>query len=534
MTTPLEDSRRELRLAVYGLLIVISVGTMIGRIWTVKSSLGETPLLSANDRSRWCTVRALVDHGTYVIDDVIFEDPVRKKRDREWYTIDMVRHKGHDGREHYYSSKPPLLPTMVAGQYWLIKHTTGATLTERPFYVVRFMLILTNVLPLALYLCLLARLIEKYGKTDWGRLFAISAAAFGTFVTTFAVTLNNHVVAAVSAAIAVYAALPIWRDGERRWWYFAIAGLFAAFTAANEMPALSFFGLLSVALFWRSPGLTMLAYVPAAAVVAAGFFGTNFVAHKSLRPPYAHRVNGALLARVAGDFDSQLDRGEEIPKELRAGIAEAGIDLSERAVVGLRATEDGWFIWDREGADRLAIVPESDGVRVHAWDNWYEYDRSYWLPGKKKGVDLGEQSRAVYAFNALVGHYGVFSLTPIWLLSAVGIGFWMGRKNERMRGFAVFVLTLTAVCLAFYLARPLKDRNYGGVSCGFRWMFWFTPLWLVALLPATDHIASRRTWRYVAIALLLVSVMSAAYASLNPWTHPWLYRYWGYLKGIEL
>ena len=160
MTTPLEDSRRELRLAVYGLLIVISVGTMIGRIWTVKSSLGETPLLSANDRSRWCTVRALVDHGTYVIDDVIFEDPVRKKRDREWYTIDMVRHKGHDGREHYYSSKPPLLPTMVAGQYWLIKHTTGATLTERPFYVVRFMLILTNVLPLALYLCLLARLIE--------------------------------------------------------------------------------------------------------------------------------------------------------------------------------------------------------------------------------------------------------------------------------------------------------------------------------------------------------------------------------------
>jgi len=530
MTKTLEDPRRELRLAVYGLLIVVSVGTMVGRIFTVKSSLGETPLLSANDRSRWCTIRALVDHGTYVIDDVIFEDPVRKKRDREWYTIDMVRHKGHDGLEHYYSSKPPLLPTMVAWQYYLIKHTTGATLTERPFYVVRLILILTNVLPLALFLCLWAKLAEKYGRTDWGRLFVVVAAAFGTFLTTFAVTLNNHVVAAVSAAIAVYVALPIWRDGERRWWYFAIAGLFAAFTAANELPALSFFGLLSLALLWRSPWRTLLAYVPAAAVVVAAFFITNHHAHNSWRPPYAHRGNGALLATVSGDFHEQL-KGGTIPEKLRAGIAEAEIDLAQQAVVGPRANpEDGWFIWDRAGADRLAVVPEADGVRVHAWDNWYEYGRSHWVTGKEKV----EESRAIYAFNSLVGHHGVFSLTPIWLLSAVGIGLWMNRKDKRMRGFAIFVLILTVVCLGFYLARPLKDRNYGGVTCGFRWMFWFTPLWLLAMLPAADRIASRRVWRYIAIAMLLVSVTSAAYASLNPWVYPWMERYWAYLGWVEL
>ena len=533
MTAPLEDPRRELRRAVYGLLIVVSVGTMIGRIWTVQSSLGETPLLSANDRSRWCTVRALVDHGTYVIDDVIFKDAAHKKKDREWYPIDMVRHKGHDGREHYYSSKPPLLSTMVAWQYWAIKQTTGATLTERPFYVVRLILILTNVLPLALYLCLLARLAERYGTTDWGRLFVVGAAAFGTFLTTFAVTLNNHVVAAVSVAIALCAALPIWRDGERRWWYFAIAGLFAAFTAANELPALSFFGLLGLALFWRSPGRTVLAFVPAAAVVAACFFATNRQAHNSWRPPYAHRGNGPLLATVDGDFHRQLDGGS-IPADLRTRIAEAGVKLSKEAVVGLRATEDGWFLWDREGHDRLAVVPEAGGVRVHAWDNWYEYDRSYWVTGKKTGVDLGEPSRAAYAFHVLLGHHGVFSLTPIWLLSAVGICLWMNRKDERMRGFAVFALTLTVVCLVFYLARPLKDRNYGGVSCGFRWMFWFAPLWLVAMVPAADHIASRRPLRYLAVALLLLSVVSAAYALLNPWSHPWLYRYWAYLGWAEL
>jgi len=533
MTEQLEDPRRDLRLAVYGLLIVISVGTMIGRICTVKSSLGETPLLSANDRSRWCTIRALVDHGTYVIDDVIFKDPIRKKRDREWYTIDMVRHKGHDEMEHYYSSKPPLLATMVAWEYWLIQRMTGATLTERPFYVVRTILILTNVLPLALFLCLLARLAERYGKTDWGRLFVVAAASFATFLTTFAVTLNNHVVAGVSAMIAVYFALPIWRDGERRWWYFAIAGFFAAFTAANEMPALSFFGLLSLGLLWRSAVRTLLAYVPAAAVVAVAFFITNHNAHNSLRPPYAHRGDGPLLATVGGDFHKQLDGGT-IPNEVRKGITEAGVDLSGDAVVGLRAIEDGWFIWDLDGADRLAIVPEPNGVRVHAWDNWYDYDRTYWVPGKMTGPDAGERSRAFYAFNALIGHHGIFSLTPIWLFSVVGVYMWMNRKDERMRGFAVFVMTLTLVCLIFYLARPLKDRNYGGVSCGFRWMFWFTPLWLVAMLPAADRIARHRLLRYVAIMLLLLSVFSATYASLNPWSHPWMYRYWAYLGWIEL
>ena len=133
MTSSIEDPRRELRHAVYWLLIIASVGIMTGRILAVRSSLGKTPLLSANDRSRWCTIRALVDHGTYVIDDVIFKDRAHEKRDREWYTIDMVRHKGHDGLEHYYSSKPPLLPTLLAGEYWLVKRVTGGQISTEPF-----------------------------------------------------------------------------------------------------------------------------------------------------------------------------------------------------------------------------------------------------------------------------------------------------------------------------------------------------------------------------------------------------------------
>jgi len=121
------DAGCQIRWFVYALLLVTSVGGMIGRIWTVESSLGETPLLSANDRSRWAAIRALVDHGTFALDDVIFLDRDQTKRDREWYSIDMVRHGSADGCEHFYSSKPPLPTVMMAIPYWCLQKLTGVT-----------------------------------------------------------------------------------------------------------------------------------------------------------------------------------------------------------------------------------------------------------------------------------------------------------------------------------------------------------------------------------------------------------------------
>jgi hypothetical protein len=520
------DSPLSLRRTAYGLLILAALGTMLGRLATLHSPLGKTPLLSANDRSRWATIRALVDHGTYQIDDVVFRDAEHTKRDREWYSIDVVRHKGRDGREHYYSSKPPLLATLLAGPYWLLQQLTGATLAERPFFVVRCLLILTNIVPLGIYFLLIVRLIERHGTSDWGRLFVATATCFGTFLTTFAVTLNNHVIAAVSAAIALYWALPIWREEDRRWRGFVVAGFFAAFTAANELPALSFAVALGGALLWRAPQRTLLAFVPAAGVVAVAALVTNYLAHGTWDPPYAHRRTGPLVATVRGPFDpGQLDAGN-IPDALRRQLARTPQALSPQAVLTPRPVTDGWMLWDPERENRLALVPRNGDLEVRAWDDWYEFPGSYWASESRAGVDLGEPSPLVYAVHVLVGHHGVFSLTPIWLLSAVGLGLCLRRPADRMRGFAALVLTLTLVCLTFYLARPLQDRNYGGVTCGLRWLFWFAPLWLVAMVPAADRIAAFRGWRWVALALLGVSIFSASYAGLNPWSHPWLYQYW--------
>ena len=64
-----------LRWGIYWLLIALSVGSTAGRVLDVSNgnSRDPSPFLSANDRSRWCTIRALVDHGTYAIDDIIFD-----------------------------------------------------------------------------------------------------------------------------------------------------------------------------------------------------------------------------------------------------------------------------------------------------------------------------------------------------------------------------------------------------------------------------------------------------------------------------
>ncbi len=412
----------------------------------------QRPFLSANDRSRWLTIRSLVERGTYEIDGLIGEPT--------WDTIDMVQHRGRDGELHLYSSKPPLLATLMAGEYWLINRFSGATLRDNPYEIGRIMLITFNILPLVLMYVLIAQLAERFGTTDWGRIFVVASATLATFLNTFAIVLNNHVIAAVSAAATIYLFVRITFDGERRWGYFFLAGLAAAFTAANELPATSLLAFAGVLLLWRAPRLTLLAFAPAVTIVAAAFFGTNWIAHARLSPPYAFRS-------------------------------------------------------DRDPAD-----------------NWYAYTytvnghevKSYWLD--RQGIDRGEQSKLTYAFHTLIGHHGIFSLTPIWFIAFVGALMWLAAPECRYRELSALILSVSIICLVFFIGmRPLEDRNYGGMTSGFRWMFWCAPLWLIAMIPAADRLARSRFGQMLAAVLLSFSVLSMSYPTWNPWTHPWLYNW---------
>ena len=458
-------SRRPL----YALLIVVAAGMALGRIlsaellyepsissrrWPDKRPT-PMPTFSSNDRSRWCTVRALVDGGTYVIGH---RDPVKKTKENKygdegivfedgWQTVDKVM---KPETSDFYSSKPPLLSTLMAGEYWLLKHGLGWSITERPWLVVGTILLTVNWLPWLVYLVLLARLIEVFGGSDWGRLYVLAAACFATLMTPFLISVNNHTVAACSALAALYLAVRIALAEAPRWWTFTLAGFCASFAACNELPAAAFAAGLGLLLLWRYPRPTLLGFVPAALVPVAALLLTNYLAVGSL-----------------------------LPVQAKFGSA------------------------------------------------WYLYEGSHWAKQPdpvKPGIDFArlKESRGVYAFHVLLGHHGMFALTPIYLLALVGMVWGVRRPARLWALLAASSLALTVVVVGFYL---VKTDNYGGWTNGPRWLMWLTPFWLLSLLPVADRLGASKAGRGLAYLLLALSVLSASYFLWNPWRQPWLYNF---------
>jgi hypothetical protein len=533
----------------YWLIIFVSIATIGGRVATVQNHFedGETAFFSANDRSRWTTIRSLVDKGTYEIDEVLAESS-----EIRWDTIDSVKHKNGKGQLKTYSSKPTLLPTLIASKYWVIQKVTGLNLAENTLVTARAILFLVNVLPYFVFLFLLAAMLERIVVHDWTRYFVLSAAGFGTFLSTFAVTLNNHLPAAICVMVGLYCLDRIYRTGPvchdepcASWWHYGLVGLFATFAAANELPALSFFAFAGLLCLIKSPGKTFAAFVPGALLVAAGFFGTNYLAHGTWKPAYLHRGDGELLATVSGDFKVQLNGSDD--QNLRDGSVPAKLlspiqsHLQEMQLETLAApvcrqsfwkrnrdAELGRWVVDDTLADKSFAIEEvaPGDFQVSTWGNWYDYPGSYWSSGNRSGVDRGQESQVLYAFHMLFGHHGIFSLTPIWLFGFAGLIAlpFAGRLQLKWLGWMGLALTVVVFC--FYLNRPVNDRNYGGYTSALRWMFWLIPIWLVAMVPVIDTLGKTRWGKFLCLSLLAISIASALYSVGNPWSHPWLYDIW--------
>jgi hypothetical protein len=379
-------------------------------------------------------------------------------------------------KHEYYSSKPPLLTVLMAGEYWLLKHTLGWSINDRPDEVVRIGLLTFNVLPLILYLWLLMRLAERYGTTDWGRLFVVAAAAFGTPLALFLNTFSNHVSAAFAALVALSAALPVafpTGDSGRSRSRLAdagrllVAGIAAGFLFNCELPAAAFVAALGLLLLVRAPIRTLLWFMPPVLLLVAAFFALNHLATGQWMPVY-----------------EKLDTP--------------------------------WYQY-----------PGSVWLTIHAGG------------GRGIEFAHEHESRWMYAFNLLFGHHGWFSLTPINLLGAAGMvlaGWFLLRRMTRgcappcAPGWNALVLGALAVSLVVFgfYAFWTETANYGGWTNGPRWLLWLTPLWLFAMLPVADWLGQRRWGRILCLVLLALSVLSANYYAWNPWRHPWIYEWMDY------
>ncbi|HEY2838545.1 MAG TPA: hypothetical protein VGJ26_05325, partial [Pirellulales bacterium] len=300
-----------------------------------------------------------------------------------------------------------------------------------------------------IYLVVLAHLIERLGRSDWGRLFTFAAACFATYLTTFSNTFNNHTVAAYTALFAVAPIL----CGRLSPAGFAVSGLFAGLTAAFELPATAFavaLGVVALTINWRR---ALLWFAPAALLPIVGQLALNYAEFGDWKPAY-----------------------EKLDSE------------------------------------------------------WYRYEGSHWNAqgAARRGIDYAgdRESRPTYAFHLLVGHHGLFSLTPIWLLLLAGYdriisGRW--RFDSNWRRVSLATAAVSVIVIVFF-AGVVSTVNYGGWTSGPRWFFWLTPLWLLTILPAADWLGASRLGRGFAYLLLAFSVFSVSFVGINPWRHPWIYQ----------
>ena len=511
-----------LRTSIYSLMLVVATGMMVARVANVEllfepsvhtpkpdpDKPGEFlparkwpekvptpwPTYSSNDRARWATVKALVEEGTFAIGRRVAEpDPVKKTPYRDegiaftdgFGSVDKVL---HPERQEYFSTKPPLLTVIVAGEYWVLRKFFQKDMVEHKWEVVVPILLLTNVLPLVLALWMISRLLERYAISDWGRLFTFAAACFGTFLPTFVTTLNNHVPAACCVVYAVYA-LATWAtagnrvrsDARMREWY--------PHTGDDSSPEEDNFGspvrLLLVGLF---AGLAVCFELPALAFAAAIGLVVLLESKK-----------GFLFFLVA-----------------------FAIPLAAYAAINQKAVG--------------TVVP----VQLKFGTEWYEYEGSHWARPKLwesgqvpkpdyPGIDFANEPKQTYAFHLLVGHHGLFSLTPVWLL-AIG-GVFLGPVARGVAGWIARLTPLVAAgVIGFYI---WKTNNYGGWTCGPRWLFWLTPLLLLTAAPAADALGKTGVGRGVGYLLLAASAFSATYPWANPWRHPWIYQLCEYMDWVR-
>jgi hypothetical protein len=453
---------------------VAAYGSEKDRAWPAERP-EPTPMFSSNDKSRWATVRALVDHGTYSIGQRVYPDgrDPGNYRDEgivaepQYRSLDIVlrpldgQAEGPQVRD-FYSSKPPLLPTLAAGEYWLLKRLLGWDIVRDRWLVVPAIVLTFNVLPFAIYLVLLSRLIEEEGETDFGRVLAFASASLATFLLTFSATLNNHLPAAFCVLFGSYPLLRAMSDRhDMTPGGYVVCGFFLALAAAFDLPAAAFTAGVGVPLLVARPRQVLLFFLPGVAIPVLAFFACNYAALGRLTPAY-------------GEFGGP----------------------------------------------------------------WYDFVGSHWAKrgtALAKGIDFNNEPTEVYAFHLLLGHHGWFSLTPVWFLSLVGLigrGIRSASDVRKLAApgkgtgwtpelFAAMTLVVSVVVFAFYLTRT-QSYNYGGFTSGPRWLFWLIPLWVLALLPAADRLGVSRGGRLLAALLLGFSVLSVFYPAWNPWRSPWI------------
>ncbi len=419
------------------------------RVWPSERP-EPTPMFGSNDRSRWATVRALVDHGTFVVGQRVnwtaTEPPFQDEGiifEEGWTAVDKIM---DPETGEFYSTKPPLFSVLVAGEYWVLQKVFGWQFNRDKWPIVLTVLLTVNVLPFAIFLILLSRLIENYGSSDFAKLLTFAAAAFGTFVMTFSITLNNHTPAVCFTLFALYPLLRKRPAGANETPLdLFLSGFFAGMAFTFELPAASLVAAIGMALAISNVRRAVVFFLPGALIPVVALLACNYWAMGTLSPAYAEFGNAWY--RYPGSHWLKV----ELP-------GARGIDFNDQSTpvyaFNLLLGHHGWFsltpVWFIGLAGLMILARSASEVRLR-------------LLGRIALV-ISVVVFAFYLTRTKSYNYGgntstarwLMWLTPLWLFGllrgAEGLA-----KSRWGRGLALLLLAFSVISVFYPGANPWRS-----------------------------------------------------------------------------
>lgn len=264
------------------------------------------------------------------------------------------------------------------------------------------------------------------------------------------------------------------------------------------------FASLSLGQLGLAFSTTINNHVPAAAATVAAFYYAF-----GLRRGFLHGGKSFCCAGFAAGLAPTLDLGA-VFFSASIGLYLLTWDVKQT----LR-----WFV-------PLALIP----VLVNVGLTWsvmgsplptylrpelYDYPGSYW--NKPRANDALDEPRMVYLFHMLLGHHGLFSMTPV---VAFGV-YAMVRSGIERAERALEALVIGGPLLVMIVFYTLTTKNYGGNTVGFRWLMPAVPISLL-FVSQVRSIVRQRTVLALFLACLTVSQFHAYSGFKDPWEKsPW-------------
>ena len=253
---------------------------------------------------------------------------------------------------------------------------------------------------------------------------------------------------------------------------------------------------------------------------------------------YATAINnhsvGAAFA-VAGfyhSFKAKHDLGGKLDWVLAGaalGVLPA-IDLSSLALTGLSGIYLLTKSWKRTlllfvpavlpgliSQPLLAHAATGSFIPAYADAGMMSYKGSY-FGGRRSGIDALFEPKTTYAFNVLIGHHGLFSMTPLFGFSLFEIGRRLWKREKYVAETVVFTICVTVVT-AFYIFRT---HNYGGWCVGMRWLVPVMP-WLLVMFGLW---LDRATIGRLKWSLVVVAFAVSAFNVQDGLTSPFQFSVW--------